>query len=167
MSTDWNDIVRRHGPMVFGTAWRILGHAADAEDVVQQVFLEVFHLQKRQAVRHWGVLLRQIATRRSLDELRRRRAVTTGGESHLVELATGEKTPGPDAVAIGRELKQRLRDAISRLPEREAAVFCLRYFEDLSNTQIAQTLDVTPGAVATALHKARAKLETQLTEGTD
>jgi hypothetical protein len=32
--TDWNRIVREHGPLVFGTAWRILGHAADTEDVV-------------------------------------------------------------------------------------------------------------------------------------
>ncbi|HBI42561.1 MAG TPA: hypothetical protein DDY78_06840, partial [Planctomycetales bacterium] len=37
VATDWDRIVREHGPMVYGTAWRILGCAADAEDVVQDV----------------------------------------------------------------------------------------------------------------------------------
>ena len=52
--------------------------------------------------------------------------------------------------------------AISQLPEREGSVFCMRYFDDLSNRDIADTLQVRPGAVAVALHKARAKLETLL-----
>ena len=43
-------------------------------------------------------------------------------------------------------------------------MFCLRYFDDLSYQQIAETLDISAGAVATALHKARAKLEAMLTE---
>ena len=40
MATEWERIVRDHGPLVYGTAWRILGQAADAEDVVQEVFIE-------------------------------------------------------------------------------------------------------------------------------
>ena len=47
MATDWDRIVREHGPMVYGTAWRILGNAADAEDVVQDVFLQIHQLQQR------------------------------------------------------------------------------------------------------------------------
>ena len=51
MATDWDRIVREHGPMVYGTAWRILGRAADAEDVVQDVFLQVHQLQQTHPVR--------------------------------------------------------------------------------------------------------------------
>lgn len=50
------------------------------------------------------------------------------------------------------------------LPDREAEVFCMRYFEGLSNPQIADVLHVRTGAVAVALHKAKAKLETMLAE---
>ena len=50
--TDWDRIVREHGPLVFGTAWRILGHVADTEDVVQEVFLQVYRMQATQPVRH-------------------------------------------------------------------------------------------------------------------
>jgi RNA polymerase sigma-70 factor (ECF subfamily) len=61
-----------------------------------------------------------------------------------------------------RELAERLRQVLPQLPEREGTVFCLRYFEDLPYQQIADIVDSSPGAVAVALHKARAKLEALL-----
>src|SRR5438270_6094516 len=75
--TDWDRIVREHGPVVFATAWRILGHAADAEDVVQEVFLQAYQVQQQQTVRCWEALLRRLASCRALDRLRQRRATVT------------------------------------------------------------------------------------------
>jgi len=157
--TDWDRIVREHGPLVFGTAWRILGHVADTEDVVQEVFLQVYRMQATQPVRHWAGLLRQLAACRALDRLRKRRPVVSLNGMHLAHSRNG-----PEETVIGRELAERLRQAVARLPEREAEVFCLRYFEEFSYQQIAETLDINPGAVATALHKARVKLEVMLGE---
>ena len=156
--TDWDSIIRAHGPMVFGTAWRILGHAADTEDVVQEVFLEAYRL-RADSVRSWPGLLRRLAACRALDRLRQRKPTLS---LHGLDLASSED--GPEATAIGRELADRLRQAVAELPGREGQVFCLRYFEDLSYQQIAEALAVSSGAVATALHKARAKLEALLTE---
>lgn len=159
MLTDWDRIVREHGPVVFATAWRILGHAADTEDVMQEVFLQAHQMQLSQEVRCWEALLRRLASCRALDRLRQRR--------HLVPLE-GLSIPttvdDPEALAIERELSGRLRLAIAQLPRREATVFCLRYFDDLSYEQIADTLQISPGAVATALHKARSRLESLLLE---
>ena len=154
--TDWDRIVREHGTAVFGTAWRILGHAADTEDVVQEVFLEAYRLRP-EAIRHWGAWLRRLAACRALDRLRQRRRPQA-----LDGLRLSDAGPGPEASAIGNELSNRLRLAIAQLPPREAEVFCLRYFEDLSYQQIAEAVNTTPGAVAVALHKARAKLEALL-----
>jgi RNA polymerase sigma-70 factor (ECF subfamily) len=158
--TDWDRIVREHGPVVFATAWRILGHAADAEDVVQEVFLQAHQMQQEETVRCWEALLRRLATCRSLDRLRQRRAMVPLDEG----LSLASPADNPEAVAIERELAARLRQAVARLPPREATVFCLRYFDDLSYEQIADTLLIQVGAVATALHKARARLETLLLE---
>ncbi len=157
--TDWDRIVREYGPLVFTTAWRILGHAADTEDVVQEVFLQVHQLQQTHPVRHWAGLLRRLAACRALDRLRQRR--TTVSLNGLALIGPDE---GPEAAAVEHELAERLRRAIAQLPEREGAVFCLRYFDDLSYQEIADSLHIQTGAVASALHKARLKLESLLLE---
>jgi RNA polymerase sigma-70 factor (ECF subfamily) len=159
--TDWDRIVREHGSVVFATAWRILGHAADTEDVVQEVFLQAHQMQQTEAVRCWEALLRRLAACRALDRLRQRRNTVP-----LEGLTLLSRADGPEAVAVERELAVRLRQAIARLPRREATVFCLRYFDDLPYEQIADTLQISVGAVATALHKARTRLESLLLEAT-
>jgi len=55
-----------------------------------------------------------------------------------------------------------LREAIGQLPDGQAAVFSLRYFDELSYDQIAQALGISPAAVGMALRKARVKLQTLL-----
>jgi RNA polymerase sigma-70 factor (ECF subfamily) len=157
--TDWDRIVRDYGPMVFGTAWRILGHAADTEDVVQDVFLQVHQLQRTRPVRHWGGLLRRLAACRALDRLRQRKTTAP-----LNGLCLADGAHGPEASLLHQELSDRLRQALAQLPRREAEVFCLRYFDELSYQQIADALSIRVGAVATALHKARARLEALLME---
>jgi RNA polymerase sigma-70 factor (ECF subfamily) len=157
--TDWDRIVREHGPTVFATAWRILGHAADTEDVVQEVFLQAHQMQQVQVVRCWEALLRRLASCRALDRLRQRRNTIP-----LDGLSLPSRADGPETAAIGNELAIRLRQALVHLPQREASVFCLRYFDDLSYEQIAEALQISIGAVATALHKARSRLESLLLE---
>jgi RNA polymerase sigma-70 factor (ECF subfamily) len=153
----WNAIVREHGPMVFRVAWAILGDADEAEDVGQEVFLELWRLLQSREIENFGGLLRRMATLRALDRLRRlKRSVPLDDEAAL---ATDR---GPEADAIGKERAEILRAAIARLPERMAAVFCLRYGEHLSNREIAEVLKISPSAVSTALHKARSRLESLL-----
>ena len=82
----------------------------------------------------------------------------------LTGLSVASRNGDPEAAAVGKELAERLRRAVAELPEREASVFCLRYFEDLPNQRIAEILSIQPGAVGVALHKARARLEALLTE---
>ena len=154
---DWDRLVREHGPMVAGTAWRILGHAADTEDVVQEVFLDAYRFQQTQTVRVWGGLLRRLATCKALYRLRQRKpAVPLDG----LDLPGADLAP--DEAAQERELAIRLRQAVSQLSPREGEVFCLCFFEELSHERIAETLDISTGAVKVALHKARTRLESLL-----
>jgi RNA polymerase sigma-70 factor (ECF subfamily) len=157
--TDWDRIVREHGPLVFATAWRILGHTADTEDVVQEVFFQAHRMCRNGPVRSWPGLLRRLAACRALDRLRQRCATVP-----LDELSLASENNGPEALALEHELAGRLREALAHLPPREAAVFCLRYFDDLPYDKIADSLQITTGAVAVALHKARNRLEALLLE---
>jgi RNA polymerase sigma-70 factor (ECF subfamily) len=136
--TDWQSIVFAHGPMAFDTAWRLLGHAADAEDVVQEALLDAFELHSRRAVRNWGGLLRHLASRRAIDRLRQRRHT----QALAVDPAT-RPSDQPESAAI----------------DREAGVFSLRYFGEMSNPQIAEELGISLDAVGVALHKARTRLK--------
>jgi RNA polymerase sigma-70 factor (ECF subfamily) len=156
---DWSRMVEECGPSVFRVAWHILGQAEDAEDVVQEVFLEAFQVAPGAHIRHWNGFLRRLATCRALDRLRRRKS-TLPLDGRIPGAAAHE----PEENLIGRELADRLRKALGRLPEREAEVFCLHYFEDLDNPAIAETLGIRAGAARAALHKARVKLERLLGE---
>ncbi len=153
----WDQIVSEHGPIIIRLARRVLGPGPDAEDVVQDVFLEAFQLRRRQEVVNWAGLLRKMTTRRALDQLRRRHRAKVPGMVRY-----NEDCRGPHDTAVARELAQRLREAICQLPDGQATVFSLRYFDELSYDQIAQTLGIESSAVGMALHKARAKLQTLL-----
>ena len=156
---DWNALIAEHGPMVVSVSWRILGHASDVEDNVQEVFLEAYRIQARQTIRHWRGLFRRLATLGALAKLRRRRSAVS-----LADMELPDRHSLPEDEVICRELEERLRGAVAALPEREGAVFSLRYFEELDLPEIAQSLGIACSAVATALCRARARLKGLLAE---
>jgi RNA polymerase sigma-70 factor, ECF subfamily len=154
---NWDQIVTDHGPAIFCLARRILGAAPDAEDVVQEVFLEAFQFRQKQEVDNWIGLLRRMAIHRALDRLRRRRRTEP-----LSGQECSDAGDGPLNAAVAGELADRLRSAITHLPDRQGAVFSLRYFDDQSYDQIAEILGIEPSAVGVALHKARVRLQSLL-----
>jgi RNA polymerase sigma-70 factor, ECF subfamily len=154
---DWELIVRTHGAMAFDTAWRLLGHAADTEDAVQEALLEAFRLYGRQPVRNWGGLLRHLATRRAIDRLRQRHTVLPL-EAIPFEPPSPESEQ-PESIAVQRELADRLRSVIVKLSDRQANVFSLHCLGEMANSEIAETLGISTDAVGVALHKARNRLK--------
>jgi RNA polymerase sigma-70 factor, ECF subfamily len=149
---DWQMIVQEHGPPAYETAWRILRNAADTDDAVQEAMLDAVQLARKRMIDNWGGMLRHLAACRALDLLRKRRPRTLEIEPQAPLVAH------PEAVAVRNELAAQLRTSLAELTPREAEVFSLRYFGELSNGEIAETLDLQSGAVAVALHKARARL---------
>ncbi len=158
---DWNDLLDDHGSLILQISWRILGNQADAEDNVQEVLLKAIQIDDRETVRHWRGLLRRLATFSALEKLRRRR------EHHVLsDNAMADPGESPEQVAIEHELKSRLRSALAELPRREGAVFSLRYFEDLTLNEIAESLGISYAAAGTALSRARSKLHNIVSQTT-
>jgi RNA polymerase sigma-70 factor (ECF subfamily) len=150
---DWDALVEEHGPLVVGISWRILGNAADVEDNVQEVFLSAWRVHASQKVGHWRGLLRRLATTSAVARLRRRRQ-----HASIDDVAPESGGQLPEEQAIEKELDETLRRAVAELPEREAAVFTLKFFEQLDLREISQTLEIGYSAAAKALSRGRSKL---------
>lgn len=154
---NWQEIVREHGPLAYRVAWRILGHNQDCEDVLQDAFIEAYQFFVAGKIHHPKAFLCRLVTFRALDALRRRKTHLELDATRLIDCSVG-----PTEQAIQREEDLRLRSMVADLPSRQAAVFCLSYFEGFSAEEIALSLEITTNAVGLALHKARSKLQEQI-----
>ncbi len=157
---DWPTIVTECGPLVWRTAYRLLGNHADAADCFQETFLAALELSRRQPVRNMSGLLVRLATTRAIDRLRQKgrqeRGQVEGGDRDQ----TGRSGPADQAQA--QELAGQLREAIGRLPPQEAKVFCLRYLSEMSYRQIAGQLGIGINIVGVSLYRAKARLRVAL-----
>ena len=154
---DWGRIVDEHGARVLRIATQILGSVHEAEDVAQDVFIEAHRLYREGPVQSWAGLLVRLATLRAIDRRRRMRP------SEDLSDTDRPTTIGPFDVAVANELAQWLRGAVGHLPDQQAAIFTLTYFEQLSREEVASSLSISPEAVSAALYKAHQRLMSQLT----
>ena len=160
--TDWNSVVRENTPLVWGTAWRLLGNQADAADCFQETFLAALEASRREPVRHWPALLARIATTRAVDRLRRRlRRSEANGDEVGWETFPSPKA-GPAETAQDHELGARLRRILAELSEPQGTVFSLRFLSEWSNEEIARELGMTANAVAVMIHRTRGHLKERL-----
>lgn len=155
---DWGAFVEAYSDRVFKVAYRILGSSHDAEDVVQEVFVEVFGSRRDEQVLNWGAVLVQKAVHRAIDQLRKRRrqVFVPVIEDHRI---TEED---PALLVAARELRDWLRHQLCELPTLQATVFAMSSFDGLSREEIATALRITPDGVSSALYKARKALQDQL-----
>ena len=157
---DWQTIVAECGPLVWRTAYRLLGNHADAADCFQETFLAALELSRRQPVRNMSGLLVRLATTRAIDRLRQR----VRQEHWQAQDRDCDETDssGPAEQVQAHELVGQLREAIGELPLQEAKVFCLRYLSEMSYRQIAGQLGIGINIVGVALYRAKARLRAAL-----
>jgi RNA polymerase sigma-70 factor (ECF subfamily) len=148
-----------HHGLVFRTAYRITGNAADAEDVMQTVFLRMLRRDHAAgALEKQESYFRRAAINVALDVVR------SGKDARSIpidDVLPGE-LPHSRPQTDTRELRDSLRSALARLNPREAEIFAMRFFEDLSNQEIAKILGISQIHVAVILHRTRARLQKEL-----
>lgn len=144
-----------HHALVFRTAYRITGNAADAEDVLQTIFLRLLRQQDSNAVHNQESYLRRAAVNAALDLIRSRREDQA---AELVDVPSGARDPDAG------DLRAALRRALGRLTPKSAEIFALRFLEGVSNQEIARTLGVSRVLVAVSVHRARKQLQRDLNE---
>ncbi len=167
MARDWQPdfeaLVDEHQSMVFSLAKRMTGDRGLAEEIAQDVFLELDrHLDRIESPLHACHWLRRVAMNRSTDALRRRRV---RGLDLWVEI---EEAHGAQVEERSTPLGARLDRLMDSLPVAQRAALVLRFQEDLTPEEIAATLDAPLATVKSHLQRGlkllRAKAETQLRE---
>jgi RNA polymerase sigma-70 factor, ECF subfamily len=149
-------LVRAYQRSVFSLALRMLSHRQRAEDLAQEVFLQLHrHLQDIESEAHLGFWLRKVTLNRALDRLRREPRY----ESVALELIPVEDAGGGDPL-----LQRRLRELVELLPGAARAVVLLRYQEDLDPVEIARTLSMSINTVKSHLKRSLAILRERLGE---
>ena len=160
----FRELYDRHSGEVYVAALRVTGNPADAEDVLQAVFLRVFDSKIRlDATWAPGAYLRRAAVNASIDLLRRKQSRP---ETELDERRHSDGAGLRLAASQEGELllKERLLGALTRLSPESAELFILCYLEGYSYDELAELLQVERGTIGSRLYRIRATLQRDLSD---
>ena len=158
-------LFEQHYEAVYRAALRVTGNPADAEDVLQSVFLRVMAREERrqgvpeeqggdlESVALPAAYFRRAAVNAAVDLLRRR---DLHAQSEYDDLATHAAVQPPLL------LKERLRRALRILDRDDASLFLLRHVEGLSNEELADLFQMEKNNVAVRLHRIRHRLQAEM-----
>lgn len=158
----WEQVFRANYQRIFRAAYRVTGSAADAEDVLQTVFLRVMRREEEVAVDSLEAYLHRAAVNASLDLVRSRKLWNSVPIEDSPALQAHDPSSDPDRSQSSREARAILRKAVADLPPRAAEIFTLRYFEGHDNIEIARMLNVSQTQVAVSLHRTRSRLQKEI-----
>jgi RNA polymerase sigma-70 factor (ECF subfamily) len=151
------ELVERHEAMVYSLAYHFFNDRSRAEEVAQDAFLQLYrNLATIETESHLLFWLRQVTTRRCIDQIRRAKMKAVSLED--VELRVVDRAADPF-------LDRRLKKFVQELPETQRAIVTLRYQEDLDPSEICRIVNMPVNTVKSHLHRAlqalRRKLEKQ------
>jgi len=150
-------LVRCNQAMVFSLAWHSLRNEAQAEDLAQDVFLELHKvLRTLESDAHVTNWLRRVTSHRCIDQARRRGTRQDVALDEIVEPAAPAES-GPDPL-----LREKLRRLTASLPDTAREVLLLRYQEDMEPGEIASLLEMPLNTVKSHLQRTLQMLRTKL-----
>ncbi len=149
-----------HHATVFRAAYRVTGNAADAEDVLQTVFMRLLQRSPEATfIENPKSYLNRAAVNASLDLIRSRQKASMVPLEDEEPGSVSSSTPGPERILQSAEVRAWLRETVARLSPLSAEVFALRFFEGKDNPEIAEMLGTTASSVAVTLSRARDRIQ--------
>lgn len=163
---DWQAVLKEHDRWLRTVIYARLGEYQAVEEVLQEVALAAVRQKAPIAdpakVAPW---LYRLAVTQSLMYRRRmgrRRKLTERYAARYQPTEADRRQPDPLGWLLADERRQLIRDALARLPQRDAEILLLKYTEDWSYREIAQRVGASESAVETRLHRARQRLRREL-----
>ena len=159
---DLESLFREHHDRVFRAAYRITGSVVDSEDVLQTVFLRLSRRNEVNLEPNPGSYLHRAAINASLDLMRQRARTDSIPIDDVTPILAANPKLSPELQQRNRELRDCLGRAISKLGEKSAEMFVLKYYEGYDNTEIAQLMGTSAMVVGVLLHRARARVKKEV-----
>lgn len=148
---------------IYNLCFRMLGNAVEAEDAAQETFVRVYRrLGTYDPSRKLSSWMLTIASHYCIDRLRRRRINWISVEELLPWHPLASDVAPPEESVIEGESRAQVRRLLQSLPAEDRQVVALRYWQDLSYTEIAEITGATESSVKSRLHRARANLAQQV-----
>ncbi len=164
-------LVETYQRMVVNTCLAIVHNKADAEDLAQDVFLEIFRTaQNFRGESKISTWLYRIATNRSLNFVRNKKRkgffqsledTFLGGKNRNSEISES-RGDQPDQNITDQQRSDVLHQAIDKLPEKQRIAFTLNKYEELPYQQIAEVMEISLASVESLIHRAKKNLQEQL-----
>lgn len=152
-------LVQAYQRPVFNLTYRMLGSSEEAEDAAQETFLRAYsRLGQYDPQMKFSTWVFSIANHHCIDRLRKRRGTHISIDDNPVLENLVEETPQPEHQALEREQGAELQSLIALLDPDYRTPLVLRYWEELSYEEIAQSMGVTVAAVKSRLFRARQQL---------
>jgi RNA polymerase sigma-70 factor (ECF subfamily) len=154
----FDDLYRRHVDLVWGRLGRLIGPDPEREDLVQQIFLEVFRsLPRFRGDASFRTFLYRVMLNLACDHLKRR-----GKRAHVIQIDDLDElvdgTGSPEARAAERQRLARTLKVLDRIKPKKRVAFLLRIVEGLSLEEIGEMVDAKPAAVAQRVRHAHLEL---------
>ncbi len=170
----FQDLVNRYEGKVYRLSMRMLRNEQDAEDALQETFLQVYRGLKNFAGRSsFSTWLFRLATNVCLMKIRHKGIEPSQLlplEEYLPQHEEGQHPPLqewpdlPEEILLNKESRKKMMEALEKLPPEYRAVFILRDLEGLSNAETAEAMGISVPAVKSRLHRARLALRGFLAE---
>jgi RNA polymerase sigma-70 factor (ECF subfamily) len=158
-------LVEAYQKPVYNLAYRMLGNPLEAEDAAQEAFVRAYSkLHTYRPERKFSTWLLSITSHHCIDRLRRRRFVWLSLDEPLPPASLASEHGLPEEAALRGETRDEVRVLLSGLEPTYRAPIVLRYWHELSYSEIADTLGITVAAVKSRLHRARLKMARQAAE---
>jgi RNA polymerase sigma-70 factor, ECF subfamily len=158
----FEEVYRAHSGRLYSVACRMLGNPADAEDLLQEIFLAAHRkLDSYRGEAALGTWLYRLATNLCLDHLRSR-AARTNQVTGALDDEIGLQDTASRGLAERTVTKMDIERALQALPEGCRAAFVLHDVEGLEHREVADVLGIAEGTSKSQVHKARLRLRTLL-----
>lgn len=154
----FTEVVETYQTPVYNLCYRMLGNPQEAEDAAQETFWRAYsNIKRYDDSRSFATWLLSIAAHFCIDQQRKRRLPTFSMELIPDEIVPGS-TPDPEKIMFRSEEERLMRRVLSNLKPTDRAAIVLRYWYEMSEEEISESLDLSVSAVKSRLFRARRQL---------